>query len=433
LSDIHFRKNANTPYDAFADIRNELERDAGEMAKALGPVYGIVVGGDIAFSGKPEEYDLANRWLAKLAAQLRVDPGDRIWVVPGNHDIDRKSVENSLLIQNIHKDLRTETATIDEKLAGYMVKDEEAKKLILKPLQSYNDFAARFECDIDPKKPFWEDDVILNDGSVLRIRGMNSTIVSDELDNDASHKLVLGKRQMEMTTQDGVEYLALCHHPPQWLFDQDVAEDLFAKRARLQLFGHKHKQRLTRIDDGARVSSGAMHPDVREPNWQPRYNFIRISIVRDGEERAMLVHIHPRVFREDAGGRFMAEIQEGGKEFREYILPLPEWQSPKAVEKRPAGADGTPAAASVEAQRGPNMMSARKLTYKFLSLPHHRQLAIAHQLGLVRDEDEGSRDNELYRRYFSRAQQENKLEELWKAVEKISAESETPRDSAGVA
>jgi 3',5'-cyclic AMP phosphodiesterase CpdA len=72
----------------------------------MGPVYGIVVGGDIAFSGKPEEYDLANKWLVRFAARLGVDPGERIWVVPGNHDIDRKSVENSLLIQNIHKDLR---------------------------------------------------------------------------------------------------------------------------------------------------------------------------------------------------------------------------------------------------------------------------------------------------------------------------------------
>ena len=91
--------------------------------------------------------------------------------MPGNHDIDRKSVENSLLIQGIHKDLRGDAGTIDEKLAAYMVKDEEAKKLIFKPLQSYNDFAARFECDIKPDKPFWEEDVTLNDGSVLRIRG----------------------------------------------------------------------------------------------------------------------------------------------------------------------------------------------------------------------------------------------------------------------
>ena len=434
LSDIHFRKNANTPHDAFKDIRNELELDAEAQKKVLGKIYGIVVGGDVAFSGQPNEYEVANTWLKTIASRLEVDPGERIWVVPGNHDIDRKSVENSLLIQGIHKELRVDAATIDEKLAGYMVKDEEAKRLILKPLQGYNDFAAKFDCDIHPGKPFWEDDVILNDGSVLRIRGLNSTIVSDESDSDASNKLILGKRQIEMTRQDGVEYLALCHHPPQWLFDQDAAEDLL-KRARLHLFGHKHRERLIRIGDSARISAGAMHPDVREPNWQPRYNFIQVSIARDDKRRVMLVHVYPRVFREDVeGGKFMAEIQEGGKEFGEFVLPLPEWQSPKVVTKAPPASIGAPATeVAVENPRGGNMRSARKLTYKFLSLPHHRQLAIAQQLSLVRDEDEGARDNELYRRYFSRAQQENKLEELWKAVEKVSAELETREDSTGAA
>jgi predicted MPP superfamily phosphohydrolase len=424
LSDIHFRKNADTPYDAYKDVRNEIERDAEALKKVLGGVYGIIVGGDVAFSGQPDEYEVANKWLRKFAGPLGVDPGERIWVVPGNHDIDRKSVENSVLIQNIRKDLRGDAGTIDEKLAAYMVKDEEAKKLIFKPLQSYNDFAARFACDIHPGKPFWEDDVTLNDGSVLRIRGLNSTIVSDEQDNDASYKLVLGKRQMEMTRQDGVEYLALCHHPPQWLIDQDVAEDLL-KRARLQLFGHKHRERLIRIEDSARISAGAMHPDVREPNWQPRYNFIQVSTARDVEKRVMLVHVYPRVFREDAGGKFMAEIQDGGVEFREYILPLPEWQAPKAVGKaQVASVDAPVTHVAVENVGGTNMRSARKLTYKFLSLPHHRQVEIAQQLGLVRDEDEGARDNELYRRYFSRAQQENKLDDLWNAVEKVSAELE---------
>jgi hypothetical protein len=433
LSDIHFRKNADTPYDAFKDIRNEIERDAEAQKKVLGEVYGIIVGGDVAFSGQPDEYEIANKWLRNFAEPLGVDPGERIWVVPGNHDIDRNSVENSVLIQNIHKDLRGDAGTIDEKLVAYMVKDEEAKKLIFKPLQSYNDFAARFGCDIHPGKPFWEDDVILNDGSVLRIRGLNSTIVSDEEDNDASYKLVLGKRQVEMTRQDGVEYLALCHHPPQWLFDQDVAEDLL-KRARLQLFGHKHRQRVTPIENSARISAGAMHPDVREPNWQPRYNFIQISITQDDGKRVMLVHVYPRVFREDAGGTFMAEIQEGGKEFREFILPLPDWQSPKPVAKaQVASVDAPVTHVAVEKVGGTNMRSARKLTYKFLSLPHHRQLEIAQMLGLVRDEDEGVRDNELYRRYFSRAQHENKLDDLWKAVEKLSAELQTPQDSSGAA
>jgi hypothetical protein len=126
----------------------------------------------------------------------------------------------------------------------------------------------------------------------------------------------------------------------------------------------------------------------------------------------------------------MAEIQEGDKEFREYILPLPDWQSPKPVTIRHA----VPVVhAPSENVGGTKMRSARQLTYRFLSLAHHRQLAIAQELGLVRDEDEGARDNELYRRYFSRAQEEHKLEELWKVVLRVSSELETQRDTSGAA
>ena len=104
------------------------------------------------------------------------------------------------------------------------------------------------------------------------------------------------------------------------------------------------------------------------------------------------------------------------------------------MEKAPVVSVGTPVTrVAVENVRGANMRSARKLTYKFLSLPHHRQLAIAQQLGLVRDEDEGARDNELYRRYFGRALQENKLDDLWRAVEQVSAELEMHQDSTGAA
>jgi hypothetical protein len=52
LSDIHFRRNANTPYDSFKDLRDELERDADEVAKRFGGVQGILISGDIAFSGQ---------------------------------------------------------------------------------------------------------------------------------------------------------------------------------------------------------------------------------------------------------------------------------------------------------------------------------------------------------------------------------------------
>lgn len=419
LSDIHFKKDADTPFDAYKDLRNELIRDAQQHAKEIGDVDGLLIGGDIAFSGASEEYRFARGWLKEITNHLGVLLDERVWVIPGNHDVDRRVVASSMLIQDVHANLRASAADVDDKLSRYLGKDQQAKKLIFSPIQNYVDFAAAFECDISADRPFWEDDVVLNDESTLRIRGINSTIVSDENDSDASFKLVLGKRQLELTRQDGVEYLVLCHHPPQWLLDQDPVEDLLRSRARIQLFGHKHRQRLERIDDTIRVASGAMHPDVREPNWQPRYNFIQVWIERTEGQRRMIVRIYPRVFS-DESTQFGPEHTKAGCDYREYKLDLPDWEAPQVHAKQ------VPEVASSREEA--HMVPARKLTYRFINLPHHMKLQIAQELGLVQDDDEGLRDHELYRRYFARAAAAGKLTKMWESVQRAWSELESDED-----
>lgn len=415
LSDIHFRRNSNSPHDGNKDLRDELERDAVELSKRLGGIRGVLISGDIAFSGHEDEYKIAYEWLKRLSDLLGFDPVG-VWMTPGNHDVDRSVIFKSMLLRDIHNNLRSSAAEIDDKLAGYLGADEEAAKLVYRPIQQYADFAAKFECEISAKEPFWEEDLFLNDGSILRIRGVNSTLVSDDLDSDLSYKLIVGKRQLELTRQDGVEYLILCHHPPQWLLDQDGVEDLLRSRARIQLFGHKHRQRLEQIDQTLRVSSGATHPDKREPSWQPRFNLLQLSVEQADTGRRMKVVVYPRVFSEERT-TFMPDFDVQGQEFREYVFPLPPWQAPGVQ----AGAKATTVpctTATPVAERGSQMRAGRKLAYRFLSLPHHAKLKIAQQLNLIQEEDQGLRDSELYKRYFARAAEAGILAELWQAVQR---------------
>lgn len=64
------------------------------------------------------------------------------------------------------------------------------------------------------------------------------------------------------------------------------------------------------------------------------------------------------------------------------------------------------------------MHPARRLTYLFLDLPHHKKLRIAQRLDLIRNEDQGLRDAELYKRYFERAAEKGILADLWREVQK---------------
>ena len=63
------------------------------------------------------------------------------------------------------------------------------------------------------------------------------------------------------------------------------------------------------------------------------------------------------------------------------------------------------------------MDNARRLVYRFLTLPYHERIAIAQKLQLLEDEDKGVPDAELFQRFFQRAKERVLLGKLWNEVE----------------
>jgi hypothetical protein len=441
LSDIHFcRSISGSKYDLDIDLRNELERDATEMVNRHGSLDRILVTGDIAFAGNANEYDLAGQWLSELCKKLDC-PTENVWTTPGNHDIDRFIIEKSSLLTILHKEIRTcKLDEIDGKIYQLFYKDKEAASLLLQPIQKYNEFARRFGCAVNGESLFWEDDQILNDGSKLRLVGLNSTIISDGLDNDAENRLILGSVQVMLPREDGVAYLTLCHHPPDWLRDKDTIEKKLTNRARVQLFGHKHIQSLIEIDGNLRIIAGATHPVRTEKKWQPRYNFLLISVGREGENRTLNVSVFPRVWN-DEKAKFVADHTERGMEERRFSFPLDNWKPTVSIEKLPdpakcssdiKGNQGKMSAKSTTSQEERKMDFARKLTYRFLSLSYYIRIKIALDLGLILDEDKKLDDEELLKQVFRRAKESNKLKELWDKIEEAHGDnSKTSDQSSG--
>ena len=89
ISDLHFR--TSQAYDANVVLR-ALLRDVAERIEQEGlqPDF-LAVSGDIAFSGQPAEYDLARRFFDDLLRTTEL-PKERLFLVPGNHDVNRSLV-----------------------------------------------------------------------------------------------------------------------------------------------------------------------------------------------------------------------------------------------------------------------------------------------------------------------------------------------------
>ena len=96
ISDIHLSIQPKHVYDEKI-VLDELLKDISNCIQKsdLHPEF-IVVTGDISNSSKPEEYSLAKNFFDDLLKITNIAK-DRIFIVPGNHDIDRDVLSPLLL------------------------------------------------------------------------------------------------------------------------------------------------------------------------------------------------------------------------------------------------------------------------------------------------------------------------------------------------
>ena len=434
LSDIHFSKSSGGVYDPDKHLRKELENDAAQVSKMIGTVDGVLVTGDIAFSGKKEEYKIAIDWLYELCETKIGCRFENVWVSPGNHDVDRDVIRNSGFLKQLHASLRScEIGHVDAKIKELM--EDTPADLLFKPIENYNRFALNFGCDINPHLPYWQDNLTLNDGSTLRLRGMNSTLVSNDLDDKGENKLILGTVQANFWREEGVSYLILCHHPSDWLFDWEHVEPGLNAHARLQLYGHKHKQVLSQVGDTVRIVAGAVHPAQGERNWQPRYNWLTVSVTGENDNRTLNLHVYPRVWSPDEQ-LFMADYDSSGSERRSFILPLENWSLPSQGNAETSGAAAEPdlqgmgegaidETGKLQVKRSATMNPVRRLAYCFFNLPYHVIIKIAQELELLEDQDQGQPDQEKLKRFLQREGEKDILAQLCDAVEECHGFGDT--------
>jgi 3',5'-cyclic AMP phosphodiesterase CpdA len=431
LSDIHLRvRVGGTTWDEDRDLRNELERDLAAMHQRLGPFTGLVVTGDIAFSGSTNEYDAATAWLSRLCGLVEC-PEENVWVVPGNHDVDRGVVDTSRTIKEFHQKLRicadVEIATL---LYEYLATDTAGGAAYLAPIEAYNSFASRFGCSVTPEVPYWDDTLPLGStGYGLRLRGLTSTLISDRLDNSDGNKLVLGP-QATIERQAGLVTMTLCHHPISWMRDGDEISDRLRRRAEIQLWGHRHRYSVREFDGNLHLCAGAVQPDHNGTEFEPRYNVIRLELIDGGPQ--VTTEVWPRVWHKPEM-KFGADRDLEGREFTSkiYTMERPVLAAPAESPSQagiPAvleeGAIVSTSDLTVEPDRLPDMR--RRLAYRFSSLAYQRRLAIARELDLVDDVSRSLPDQELFELVLQRASRTNLLASLWDCVERERGTSRDP-------
>lgn len=341
MSDIHFRSFSGDPYDIDKPLRNAMIIDLENNAlKYVGNIKGILVCGDLAFSGQKREFEIAREFLRQITDKVRLSLKD-VFCVVGNHDVNQKVIKDSYIIEILHNEIKKmddRDADNLDNILRKIQKDAHVQGLLYAPIDNYNQFADSLLCNYTVDKPNWERDFMLNEKYILRLWGMNSTVISSHKDHqndkgkrlsdNEERKMVINNKQIP-APQDNVIYMTLCHHPTQCWNNQQLVS-MMDGRVKLQLYGHKHIQSIDSDNQRIKINSGALQPE-RGDDWIPLYNWISLMV----KENELIVRIFPRIY-ENNTGKFQRDGKscDSGKEYKELKLELDELSEKQDCEEK---------------------------------------------------------------------------------------------------
>lgn len=240
VSDFHLRpaRVARYEQDRVLDgLVRFLERD-----RAGFPLDLVFVTGDVAFSGKPEELTLVQALLRRLLEVTGV-PAERMFVVPGNHDVER-SVGRWLL----------RTLAGDAQAIAFF-EEPDARAFHRKKLRAYEEALREL---LGPGRALGLGvgaeavELVELRGTRLAVASFNSSWFAQGDDDQGN--LWLGEPNVRgaldhVADAEADFAISLVHHPFEYLHEaeRDLVESWFERGFDLVLRGHLHKDKTRAI------------------------------------------------------------------------------------------------------------------------------------------------------------------------------------------
>lgn len=292
ISDLHAREGEADSWRRRRVLGTAWERNLDEVA-AGGPIDLVCFTGDAAFSGKPGEYAEAGDFLLATLDRLNV-PRERLFVVPGNHDIDRKVEAQAW--KALRKNLgEAKPSAVASWLAGAKAPFGFRKGQIEKVLArqaAYRSWVAgqlgRPSLAGGTLHPLaYREALDLGLPFPVHVLGLDSAwLCGDE--NDAKNLRLTDAQVMRIATDERGDplpgfRLALMHHPFDELADGSEVRRLLAERIDLVLRGHLHEAEPQIWSDPertlAQLPAGCLYEHDTYPN---ACQVIELKLTREG-------------------------------------------------------------------------------------------------------------------------------------------------------
>ncbi|WP_437989274.1 reverse transcriptase domain-containing protein [Sorangium sp. So ce145] len=273
ISDLHF---AERDHWEAGPILRRLTEAVRELCDRIGPPDFVACTGDIAFSGKKAEYDLAANWFVNSLLPAGGLPTDRLLLVPGNHDVDRSLISKGA--RHLRRDILDNPKIIPEIFNG-LATDRDA---LLAGMCEYDRFASALGCASAKTGPWWFQEHTFKHKNKVLFCGLCSPWLSQGTENDHG-RLLLSDYQVRCVTPPGPHDLVigLVHHPLAYLNDGDNgAKKILSSTFNVLLYGHLHDQaaRLVVRTEGDALLEVAAGSCYGGGEWINSVNFLEFDL-----------------------------------------------------------------------------------------------------------------------------------------------------------
>lgn len=303
VSDIHM--SARDAWSQDVVLKAMCERVAQLRKDGVAPDL-ILTTGDLAYSGKAEEYALVRDFFDALCNASGV-PTERVFCVPGNHDIDRsrqklcfKGARSSL----VNQQLVDEVLAPDDDLATLLEREQSYR-------QFQNDFFSDQERTSTPDGLAYISRLVIDDIHLV-IVGLDSAWASEGGASDHGN-LLIGERQVinavSLTETGAIQphvVISMAHHPCHLLreFDRSPVQGRIERDSQFFHCGHLHLPEARAVGQsgtGCLVLAAGASFETRQS--QNTFSIITIDIL-NAKRQVTTLHYEPQV------GSFSTESRE---------------------------------------------------------------------------------------------------------------------------
>ncbi|RKR82162.1 3',5'-cyclic AMP phosphodiesterase CpdA [Mucilaginibacter gracilis] len=429
LSDIHFGQEKGGDLYIHDDVKEQILSDARDYVMGLdnSKADGVIISGDIAYAGKPKEYEAAGKWLDRLTAAVGCEV-TAVQVVPGNHDVDRGKI--TAITQTTIDDI---IKNGDDALDKYMQSDDD-REFLYKQFEGYRAFAEGYDCPLDNDGRIKKHrEVEIAPGRRIKFLGVNTALICSKSEAEEGG-LILGKRQRVIAIEPGLETVVIAHHPLHWLQDSEDAKRYIKSRARVFISGHEHTpshkcEKVNNEADLLMLASGAAVPPGSTPGYTYCYNVLEFSWQEHND--SLVLKIHGRIW-DDENKIFTADNIHFNNGSETYVLNCPNFKKlpvkitdkasePDTIEENKVFETSTMEFSMVDKEGG----VLEEKEYQLVLLKYFRDLSRAQRLSVLIDFGAIPQNwtdrltHSVERTVFDKLVQDGKLQQIHEKINQI--------------